>query len=229
MNESINKQLSEHLHYLKSQGVEFLDTRKRGETASDGVDPLSQMTTLSELKDFIGDCRNCPLWEKRNHLVYGEGNPNPELVLVGEGPGYDEDRTGFPFVGRAGQLLDRIIAAMGLTRKDIYICNIVKCRPPGNRDPEPNEIECCGKYLNRQLELLKPRMILALGRISGHYLTGQHNATIRSMRGTTFQYHGIDLRVTYHPAALLRNTQYKRPLWEDVQAVMALLGKPVKS
>lgn len=213
-----------HLKYLSDNDVDYLDINSN---TIDEVNPASGLKNLEELREEIGDCQRCRLCQTRTNIVFGEGPANAELVFVGEGPGYDEDKSGRPFVGRAGQLLDKIISAMGLTRNDIYICNIVKCRPPQNRDPEPVEIETCGRFLNKQLDIIKPKIILALGRISGRYLVNRPNASIRSMRGSFYTYQGIDLRVTYHPAALLRDRTYRRPLWEDVQAVMKHIGRPI--
>ncbi|HPQ39641.1 MAG TPA: uracil-DNA glycosylase, partial [bacterium] len=194
---------------------------------ADAGDTADAAAALDAIRLELGDCRRCPLHRGRRNIVFGEGNPQPEIVLVGEGPGFDEDRSGRPFVGRAGHLLDRIIAAMGLRREEIYICNVVKCRPPENRDPEMDEIDTCTRFLNAQIEILNPRIIVALGRISGRYLTGQGSGSIRSMRGVFHQFRGKEVRVTYHPAALLRNQEYRRPVWEDVQAVMARLGRPI--
>ncbi|MBN1295452.1 uracil-DNA glycosylase [bacterium] len=182
---------------------------------------------LAELRNYIGECRRCPLHLQRTRLVFGEGNPAARLMLVGEGPGSEEDRTGRPFIGKAGQLLDRIIAAMGLDRKDVFIGNVVKCRPPGNRDPEPDEIAVCRAFLDAQIDIIRPQILLALGKISGRVLTGIPDATLASLRGVFYQYRQIDLRVTYHPAALLRNPAYRRPVWEDIQTIMARLGLPV--
>lgn len=212
-----------HLRYLQEQGLDGLVIDST-ENASSGAD-----AALEALRRHIGDCRRCPLHSGRRNIVFGEGNPHPDIVLVGEGPGFDEDRTGRPFVGRAGHLLDRIIAAMGLGRDDIYICNVVKCRPPNNRDPEPDEMDVCTRFLNAQLDILRPKIILALGRISGRFLTKMDRSSLGRMRGCFHNYNGIDVRVTYHPAAILRNPGYRRPVWEDVQAVMARIGRPIKT
>jgi DNA polymerase len=180
--------------------------------------------TLEEIRAELGDCRRCPLSETRHHIVFGEGNPHAELVFVGEAPGGDEDIQGRPFVGRAGQLLTKIVAAMGLTRDDVYICNILKCRPPGNRNPLPSEIAVCEPFLVMQLKAIKPRVICALGSFAAHTLLNSE-APITALRGGFHDYQGIPLMPTYHPAYLLRNPGAKKQVWEDVQKIMEMLGK----
>ncbi len=172
----------------------------------------------------ICDCQACPLGETRTKFVYGVGNPNADLMFIGEAPGADEDQQGEPFVGRAGKLLDKIIIAMGLTREQIYIANILKCRPPQNRDPQPAEMEKCFPYLKQQVRLVKPKVICALGRISAQALLDT-NTPLGKLRDQWHEYEGVPLRVTYHPAALLRFQQYKRPTWEDMQEIMKRVGK----
>jgi DNA polymerase len=179
--------------------------------------------TLEEIMADLGDCRRCPLNKTRHHIVFGEGNPHAELVFVGEAPGGDEDIQGKPFVGRAGQLLTKIIEAMGLVRSDVYICNILKCRPPGNRNPLPDEIAVCEPFLIRQLQAIRPRVICALGTFAAHALLNSQ-APITALRGDFHDYWGIPLMPTYHPAYLLRNPGAKRQVWEDVQKIMRLLG-----
>jgi DNA polymerase len=150
--------------------------------------------------------------------VFGVGNPKADLVLVGEAPGADEDAQGEPFVGRAGQLLNKILESVGLKREEVYICNILKCRPPGNRNPMPDEIEKCLPYLKLQIELINPKLILALGKFAAEALL-KIKDPLNKMRGKTFYYNGIKTMVTFHPAALLRNPQWKRPTWEDMQDI----------
>ena len=179
--------------------------------------------TLEEVRREIGDCQMCPLSRGRTNLVFGEGNPRADLVFVGEAPGEDEDRQGRPFVGRAGQLLTRIITAMKLTRKDVYICNILKCRPPGNRNPKPEEIEACEPFLIRQLEAIKPRIICALGTFAAHTLL-QTDVPITVLRGKFHAYQGIKLMPTYHPAYLLRNPGAKKQVWEDIKMIMEAIA-----
>lgn len=189
-------------------------------------DPVASAGTLQALRAAIGDCRRCRLAAGRTHLVFGVGNPRARLVFVGEGPGEEEDRRGEPFVGRAGQLLTDIITkGMGLRRDDVYICNVVKCRPPGNRNPEPDEVESCEPFLRRQLELIRPEVVVALGKFAAQTLL-RDRTPITRLRGRWFDYHGIRLMPTFHPAYLLRNPADKRLVWADVQEVMAVLGLP---
>jgi DNA polymerase len=184
--------------------------------------------TLEALRDVIGDCRRCKLAPHRTHLVFGVGNPRAELVFVGEGPGRDEDEQGEPFVGRAGKLLTEIITkGMRLAREDVYIANVVKCRPPENRNPEPDEVESCEPFLRRQLDLIQPRVIVALGKFAVQTLL-RSKAPISRLRGQWHDYQGIRLMPTFHPAYLLRNPGEKRVVWEDIKQVMAELGIPVK-
>jgi len=178
---------------------------------------------LAALRDELGDCTRCKLHEGRTKIVFGDGDPGARLVFVGEGPGHDEDLSGLPFVGAAGQLLSKIIAAIGLDRKDVYICNVVKCRPPKNRDPEPDEVATCGPFLRRQLEIVGPRVIVALGRPATHFLLGT-SEPISSLRGRFRDLGGACVMPTFHPAYLLRNESAKRPVWEDMKLVRDALG-----
>jgi uracil-DNA glycosylase family 4 len=178
--------------------------------------------TLADIREALGDCRRCSLCKTRANLVFGEGNLHAELVFVGEAPGADEDRQGKPFVGKAGQLLTRIIVAMGLERQDVYICNILKCRPPDNRNPRPEEIAACEPFLIRQLQAIQPKMICALGTFAAHALL-KTDVPISLLRGRFNRYEGIPLMPTYHPAYLLRNPGAKRQVWEDVQKIMKAL------
>ena len=192
----------------------------------------SPINTLDELNEFIGDCRRCKLQHHRSHLVFGEGSPVADLVFVGEAPGREEDLAGKPFVGEAGRLLTRIIEkGMGLDRNRVYICNIVKCRPPKNRDPEPEEIKTCFPFLKNQLALIKPRAICSLGRIAGRELLGK-DFKITAERGIWRSFMDIPVLPTYHPAFILRNPAKERLLkgqvWEDVQKIMKFLGLEVK-
>jgi len=179
--------------------------------------------TLDDIQKDLGDCRRCGLSKERTNIVFGVGDPKARLVFVGEGPGHDEDRQGEPFVGRAGQLLTRIIQAMGLQREQVYICNIVKCRPPGNRNPMPDEIETCSPFLERQLMAIKPDFICALGKFASQTLLGT-TVPISRLRGQFGDYIGIPLLPTYHPAFLLRNQGKKRDVWEDMQKLMKEMG-----
>lgn len=173
-------------------------------------------SSLTELDEKINQCQKCSLGSKRTNFVFGEGNPAADIVLVGEAPGAEEDRLGRPFVGAAGQLLDKILAAIQLSRNDVYICNILKCRPPQNRDPLPEEIALCQPYLMKQLEIIDPQFILCLGRFAAQTLLNTTDS-LGALRGRYHQLGKARLLVTYHPAALLRDQQYKRPTWEDVQ------------
>lgn len=190
---------------------------------------VAQAGDLDALRAAIGDCRRCKLAPCRTNLVFGVGNPSARLVFVGEGPGADEDARGEPFVGRAGQLLTEIITkGMRLRREDVYICNVIKCRPPQNRNPEPDEVEACEPFLLRQLEIIKPEVIVALGKFAAQTLL-RDKTPITRMRGRWYDYHGIRLMPTLHPAYLLRTPGDKRLVWEDIQQVMAVLGLPVPS
>lgn len=187
-------------------------------------DPPDAAHELERLRtETIGACTRCKLHEGRQNIVFGVGDPSARLMFVGEGPGANEDRLGEPFVGRAGALLDKIIAAMGLARADVYIANIVKCRPPGNRDPEPDEVAQCEPFLKEQIRTIRPEALVALGRVAATTLL-QVDQPLGRLRGRWHEYEGIPLLATYHPAALLRNEGLKRPTWEDVQTVMDRLG-----
>jgi len=185
---------------------------------------LREAETLEDLRREIGDCRRCKLCQGRTQIVFGVGNPNAELMFVGEGPGRDEDLQGEPFVGRAGQLLTEIITkGMKLRRQDVYIANVVKCRPPDNRNPEPDEIVACEPFLIRQIEIIKPRVIVALGKFAAQTLL-RDKAPISRLRGRWFDYHGSKLMPTLHPAYLLRNPNDKKLVWADIKMVMQELG-----
>jgi uracil-DNA glycosylase len=197
---------------------------------SDGSGPESRPAsgeTLLQILEDIGDCRRCRLHEGRNKLVFGVGNEKSPLVFVGEGPGAEEDAQGIPFVGRAGQLLTQMIEntarkeGIAIRREDIYICNVVKCRPPGNRTPEPDEMEICGQFLNRQLTTIQPKAICALGGTAARALTG-HKEGVTKMRGRWFEWRNIPVMVTYHPSYLLRpyNQDAKREAWEDLKKAL---------
>lgn len=181
------------------------------------ADSLSRLS-LAELEAVAKRCTQCRLHRGRTHVVFGVGNPKADLMFAGEAPGRDEDRRGEPFVGRAGQLLTRIIEAIGMKRQDVYIANVIKCRPPNNRNPAEDEIACCEPYLIRQIELVKPRLIVALGTFAAQTLL-KTNLPISQLRGRFHTYQGVKLMPTFHPAFLLRNPERKRAVWEDMQAV----------
>jgi DNA polymerase len=187
--------------------------------------PLPAADRAAELAGVAAEalaCAACRLASGRRSVVFGSGDADADLMFIGEGPGAEEDRQGLPFVGPAGQLLTRIIQAIGLTREQVYICNVVKCRPPGNRDPQPDEVAACRGFLERQVRLVRPRVIVALGRIAAQTLLGT-DAPVGRLRGEWHQIYGVPLRVTYHPAAILRNAALKRPTWDDMRVVQARL------
>jgi uracil-DNA glycosylase len=178
---------------------------------------------LTEIRTDLGDCTRCKLHKLgRQQIVFGVGNPNADLMFVGEAPGRDEDIQGEPFVGRAGQLLTKIIEAINLTREDVYIANVIKCRPPENRNPEPDEVASCEPFLFRQVDAIKPKVIVALGTFAAHALL-KTDMSISRLRGRTYQYRGAQLICTFHPAYLLRSPERKRDTWEDMKKVRALL------
>jgi uracil-DNA glycosylase family 4 len=183
--------------------------------------------SLLKTRADLGDCTRCKLHKGRNKIVFGDGNPKAELVFVGEGPGHDEDVQGLPFVGRAGKLLTQMIEAMGLHRKDVYICNVVKCRPPENRAPEKDEVATCSPFLMRQIDVIAPKVIVCLGSVAAQTLL-ETNRGISQFRGQWLEFRGRKLLATYHPAYLLRNPSAKSEVWKDLQKVMAVLGLEVK-
>jgi uracil-DNA glycosylase len=182
-----------------------------------------QNDSLLKIREDLGDCTRCKLHKKRNKLVFGDGSAQAQLVFVGEGPGADEDAQGLPFVGRAGKLLTQMIEAMGLQRKDVYICNVVKCRPPENRTPEPDEVSTCSPYLLRQIDAIDPKVIVCLGAVAAKTML-QTTRGISQFRGEWQEWRGRKLLATYHPAYLLRNPPAKADVWKDLQKVMAELG-----
>lgn len=235
-----------HLEYLKALGITHIEagrdkstqpasspaakrTEPRVESAEPIPLPVSPISPeLAAIRDEIGDCRRCKLSNGRTHIVFGEGNSNAVLVFIGEGPGYDEDLQGRPFVGAAGQILTNIIEkGMKLRRDDVYICNIVKCRPPNNRNPEPDEIAACGPFLLKQLEVIKPKFIVALGNVAVKTLLKTTDG-ITKLRGKWQTFQGIPLMPTFHPAYLLRNPKDKALVWKDIQLVMAEMEKVQK-
>jgi len=188
----------------------------------------SPFATLADLSTAVSTCTSCALHRGAKNAVPGEGNPNADLMCVGEAPGATEDELGRPFVGQAGQLLDKILAAIKLSREDVYICNVLKHRPPGNRNPMPDEVQACSPFLLRQIELIQPRVIVAFGTFAAQTLLNTREG-IGKLRGKIHRYHGVPLVVTYHPAALLRNPAWKRPAWDDVQLARKLLDRAISS
>ena len=242
--------LKRYLGYLKTMGINEIPVEQQSVVSSQWSEKptlqtlnlkpqimntdsiISPPSSLEEIQKEIGDCRRCKLWHTRKNIVFGSGNPKTELVFVGEGPGEDEDIQGLPFVGRAGQKLTEIIEkGMGFKRKDVYICNIVKCRPPGNREPEPDEVAACRPFLEKQIAAIKPKVIVTLGRPATATLLNSKKITISRIRGVWHEYSIstgiIKLMPTYHPAYLLRNytPEVRRQVYEDVKKVMEELKK----
>ena len=222
--------LRAYLEELQESGVDALPFAVDGVTAAHaGADEAAGIgsspgETLEEIRAELGDCCRCELGGSRKNLVFGVGNPHARIVFVGEAPGRDEDIQGEPFVGEAGQLLTKIIQAMGFQRSDVYICNVLKCRPPGNRDPLPSEVEACAAFMLRQVKAINPEAVVALGKFAAQTLL-QSKEIISRLRGRFHDYHGIPLMPTFHPSALLRDPAKKREVWEDMQQVMRLVGK----
>jgi DNA polymerase len=239
---STQKHLTARVNYYREMGIydfyrrpveEGLEPvlQAAAETAPDAEDslpsPISMVqdkpTALKAIREDIGDCTRCRLHQGRTKLVFGVGNVNADIMFVGEGPGADEDAQGEPFVGRAGQLLNNMISAMGIKREDVYIANIVKCRPPGNRTPEKDECDTCSPFLMRQIEVVKPKVIVALGAVAAKNLLAI-NDSMANLRGRWYDFRGSKLLVTYHPAYLLRDPRQKKEAWKDLQMVMKFLG-----
>lgn len=243
---TIYASLRQYLHELAESGVEGLPLANNTTADNKSIQPfplqipateqqetvalpLGKLSTLEEIRSFMGNCQRCNLAASRKNLVFGCGNPKAKLVFVGEAPGADEDRQGEPFVGEAGHILARIINAMGFERSDVYICNVLKCRPPGNRNPDKNEITTCSQFMLAQLQVIKPEAVVALGTFAAQTLLETKEA-ISKLRGKFHQYQGIPLMPTFHPAFLLRNRANKQlywDVWEDMVMVLKLLGLPV--
>ena len=234
------RDLAAHLRYLKDLGVDGVSAdrawRVRAGEAGSAAAPEQAVVPealvapeapagvipLTEIRSDLGDCQRCKLHAGRTNIVFGVGNPDARLMFVGEGPGADEDEKGEPFVGRAGQLLTQIIKAMGLERDDVYIANVVKCRPPGNRNPEPDEIEACSPFLQAQIASIRPKVIVALGKFAAQTLL-QTETPISRLRGQFHLRDGLAVMPTFHPSYLLRNPAAKREVWEDMKMVMKKL------
>jgi DNA polymerase len=221
--------LDKHLKRLYSCGIDriYLNREKLKNIIlhkeTDMENEMNEdMIRYNDLKSEVSKCKKCNLHKTRTNVVFGEGNPEADIVFIGEAPGADEDRTGIPFVGRAGQLLDKMFMEVGLNREDVYICNILKCRPPGNRDPEPDEVESCSPYLEEQLEIISPTIIVALGAHAIRFLTGLRSS-ISKMRDGIHHYKGIRLVPTYHPAACFRTASFKKDLINDLKIIKPLL------
>ena len=223
--------LVEYMHYLKELGYDGFPLPAQ---------PIKERSTVLEVPDnnkklsienirlAVGECRKCKLANTRTHAVPGEGDYNTVLMFIGEAPGYDEDQQGRPFVGRAGKLLTDIIKAMGMTREEVFIANVIKCRPPDNREPMNDEITACSPYLFHQIAIIKPKVIVTLGRYSTVTVLGlQEQMKMSDLRGRFFTFQGIKVMPTYHPAYLLRNADDKKLVWNDMKLVLQELGKPV--
>jgi len=226
------EQFAEHLKFFGELGVAGYrkdavwaarkESRESGESRVQGPE-FTVIESLAAIREDLGDCVRCKLCNLgRTQIVFGAGNPNADLMFVGEGPGRDEDIQGFPFVGRSGQKLTQIIEAIGLKREDVYIANVIKCRPPENRNPEPDEVEQCEPFLFRQIDTIKPKVIVALGTFAAKSLL-KTTDPISRLRGRVFDYRGAKLVPTFHPAFLLRNPSCRREVWEDMKKVRALL------
>jgi uracil-DNA glycosylase family 4 len=207
---TVVRSLGNYLRYQAAVGLEWMPQERRSEE------------TLPEIRADLGDCTRCRLYASRRHIVYGEGDASARVVIVGEGPGEDEDLRGRPFVGAAGRLLDAIVAAVGWRRHEVYICNVIKCRPPRNREPQEDEIAACGPFLRRQIRAIRPRAILALGNVAARFLLSS-GAPISGLRGRVHDFEGMPLVPTYHPAYLLRNPLQKRRVWQDIQVLLGVL------
>jgi DNA polymerase len=236
----MNDELAAQLEFFRDIGVETIDASPSGrgrrdshaerepdrakheEKADAPGEGLSSGATLDSIRSEIGDCQRCKLAPTRTNIVFGSGNPNAELVFVGEAPGYDEDQQGLPFVGRAGQLLTKIIESINLKREDVYICNVLKCRPPENRNPEPDEVGACNPFLRKQLAVIRPKIVCCLGTFAAQTVL-QTAAPISRLRGKFTDMDGMRVIATFHPAYLLRSPEKKREVWEDMKQIRAEL------
>lgn len=228
-NKNADKTMASETPMKKSDGGKIAPTiSESAKPENDAKSAADKESLLDEFYQQIKNCTKCPLHRSRNKFVFGAGSADADIMFIGEAPGGDEDRTGIPFVGRAGKLLDRILAAAGLKRREIYIANVLKCRPPKNRDPLPAEEEMCLPYLHRQIEIIQPKIICCLGRVAAHALL-HTKANMSDMRGILYKFREIPMIVTYHPAALLRSDKYKRPTWEDFQFMLEELEKIKRS
>jgi DNA polymerase len=243
-NSELQQQLAERVRFYRELGIYDLYRREVAAQTEAAIEKMpspqvandapafheKQMTpeqALRAIREDIGDCTRCVLHKQgRKQIVFGVGNPRADIMFVGEAPGADEDIQGEPFVGRAGQLLNNMISAMGIRREDVYIANIIKCRPPGNRTPEREECDTCSPFLMRQIEVVKPKIIVALGAVAAKTLLGVNDAMV-NLRGHIYDFKNTKLAVTYHPAYLLRDPRQKKEAWKDLQMVMKYLGMPL--
>jgi len=225
----MKEELLEWLRYLKELGFEWVFVGEKEEKCNILESISEKREELERLQEIVFQCKNCRLWEGKRNYVFGEGNPDAEIIFVGEAPGSEEDLQGRPFVGEAGQLLNRIISAMGFKREDVYIGNIIKCRPPQNRTPLRDEIEACKDYIFQQIEIIKPKIIVSLGSTPLNTLYGR-NVPIGKFRGKWFEWKGIPVMPTFHPAYLVRNPQnkeLKKLVWDDIKECLRKLGKEI--
>jgi len=224
------EEIIQQLEFLRDIGIDRVDLRRHAvavtaapvEVAVQPSESVATLETLEYIRADLGDCQRCKLAPKRTNIVFGSGNPNAELVFVGEAPGFDEDQQGLPFVGAAGQLLTKIIESTGVKREETYICNILKCRPPENRNPEPDEVLQCSPFLKRQLAAIKPKIVCALGKFAAHTLL-QSTDPISRIRGKFQDIDGMRVIATFHPSYLLRSPEKKREVWEDMKQIRAEL------
>lgn len=227
MKPELSPEASQLLDYLQGIGFEdlYLEVPAASGTSTQ-LEPSVETRALglSALAEQASRCQSCQLSKGRQSVVFGSGSSNADLMFIGEGPGAEEDRQGLPFVGPAGELLTRILKAISLEREDVYIANIVKCRPPGNRDPLPEEVASCKAYLEAQIDLIDPKIIVLLGRVAAQTLLGS-NLPLGRLRGEWHTIRGVQARATYHPAALLRNASYKRPTWDDMRVIRDRLAE----
>ncbi|MEO6119489.1 MAG: uracil-DNA glycosylase [Terriglobales bacterium] len=226
----LDRALATRIQYYREMGIDSFYRRGDAPTAvveakieSGAKTETDKPPALQLIRNDIGDCTRCRLHEQRTNIVFGVGNMDADIMFVGEGPGADEDASGEPFVGRGGQLLNNMITAMGIRREDVYIANVVKCRPPGNRTPERDECDTCSPFLLKQIEVIKPKVIVALGAVAAKNLL-QMNDTMANLRGRIYDFRNTQLVVTYHPAYLLRDPRQKGEAWKDLQMVMKHLG-----
>jgi uracil-DNA glycosylase len=216
-----NQEIIQQLEFFRDIGIRAIRVLEREEEVAL---PIAALTgeTLDSIRSDIGDCQRCKLAPTRTTIVFGSGNPNADIVFVGEAPGYEEDQQGLPFVGEAGRLLTKIIESTGIKREDAYICNILKCRPPGNRNPEPDEVLVCSPFLKRQIAAIRPKIVCCLGKFAAQTLL-QNAAPISRLRGEFHDIDGMRVIATFHPAYLLRSPEKKREVWEDMKQIRAEL------
>jgi len=218
--------LIDQLQFFRDIGIESISVQpvRESRVAPVVVSQENDLMTLETIRTELGDCQRCKLAPKRTNIVFGSGNPKAELVFVGEAPGSDEDQQGLPFVGRAGQLLTKIIESINLKREDVYICNVLKCRPPDNRNPEPDEVAACHPFMKKQLATIRPKVVCCLGTFAAQTVL-QNASPISKLRGQFFDLDGMRVIATFHPAYLLRSPDKKREVWEDMKQIRAELSR----